>query len=226
MNNDILIKINDKYNDFINNNSNRILENIFNSKVDASPSEMFSSLANYLLCESINEKTAKPAYEISQEIKNNKIISKAFKEMGSAHSNGAILVGIGISLMNLDRYADGVINESISNYEFSEKDLKLVEELNIKNLSKETLDRMETYFKNTTNKDFPGKTKTNKCNCSNCSCNSSKKAKSTEAWAETLVKQILTKQILDSVKNVEAINMNDLKSEDENDFVLLKILTK
>lgn len=207
MNKNILVKIDEKNEEFIENNLNRILLDVTLGTKDDSLIEIFSVLSDYLLYSSLDEKNVKLVSSVSNslynEINNNENISKLFKQVGSANLNGAILIEIGLSLMNLDRFADQVINESIDKGDFVAKDLDLLRKLNVSNIKKTTLDRVNHYLVTGERNVTPKKTETTKNTCTNCNCSSRN--------ASELSKDPFLNLLIEKIINNEEINEGESK---------------
>lgn len=219
-NEDILLKINDKNNEYIAKHSDEILTNIhLGQRIHKSYEDIFNILGHHLFKNSINDANSKLAIDISREIKNNPKISEAFKKIGSARTNGIILIGIGMSLINLDKFADEVLNDNIDSNNFEEKDLDVLKKLNITNIKKTTLDKINRYLaigqEEIVNKD----TKKKECTCDHCNCNSNKNAE--------IIKKEIQDFFIDILLSSGAIKkINGLETEEDIVVNLMNSLAK
>lgn len=162
-----------KHEENVIKNMGKVLDTISKDNNGLSVVEIFSILSECLSDTLLDTAIYKQAHDINKEINNNEKLTKAFNEVGSAHINGIILVNIGLSLINLDRYADDIINESISDGDFVPSDLDTLKKFNVNNIKKSTLDRLNHYLvtgERTVSKNEP-KVRKEECTCERCNSN-------------------------------------------------------
>lgn len=212
----------DKHNDYVNKNIDNVLNSFSEKYSGYSVVDVFSILTDYLAKNLLSNDNLKIANNISREIKTNETLSKMFKKVGSAHLNGVILAFVGLSLMNLDKFVDEVINESIDNDDFASKDLEVLKNLNVNNISKSTLDRVNNYLV-TGEKNIPLEDKgfkNHKCNCGRCTCNSDKKVEFNKIDREKAIKS-LTEHISNLKNKEDKRNRNVLNISEEELFLIV-----
>lgn len=226
MSENIISKTKLKHKEYVNKNIYKVLNSFSEKNNGCSVAEVLAILVDYLSKNLLNKENAMLANEISKEISLNENLSSLFKKVDSAYLNGIILSSVGLSLMNLDKFADEIINESIDKGEFFSNDLDILKSYNVKNIKKSTLDRVNNYLV-TGEKNIPLKkkeVKANKCNCENCTCKLNKKENKYDR--EEAIK-MLSERMAAINYSKDKLNDNVIEISDDDLFLLvLKSLIK
>lgn len=209
MHKNIPMRVIKKHEEHVTKNMGRVLDTISKDNTGLSVVEIFSILSECLSDTLIDSAVYQQAYAINNEINNNEKLSKLFNEVGSAHLNGIILVNIGLSLINLDKYADEVINESIAAKDFLPSDLDSLKKSNVNNIKKSTLDRLNHYLvtgESTISKK-DNKVEKEQCTCKRCQAN--------------LNRNTLVEAVARELATLNKLNANKYREEEEVDWQLL-----